>query len=567
MALCALLATAPAAAGQEVRLLGSDAHLRVEASGLASVETIMRWRVVRGPLQSIDIVSLSPMAIAGPQATAVTEDGRNLATRLIRLDDTRLRILIEEPHPPTRGSVALNLRWQVDLAFTGSLVRGDSNWRLAWSAPVADNGFDSARTVIDLPAAPEPPLAILPDTGTIDNGADATLVREPGRDVLQLVRPHVARGEVVTWIVRVDSHAFPMSSQSPAASSDESKSAAPMTSRGQLFTTIGIGILALAFGLLVDKKVRRFAVACASQGVGGPPGLLPLALGLRGPLAGLALAAGLQTQALGRLTAGTALLAGAALCTALSPPTTCRPRGPARWRVLRPEDAFSRGTCEKDRWSGLNAASASALLLAFTALLVAISWRVAGAYAYRSWLGAMNCVVVIAMLMTGRVSQLPSRGTPATKRWLSTVFGHLKRIDVLQVAPWARVTLDGAVDELRLLALPRAAVPGVVGIEVGLAWSGTPVGWIAAPQVLVRFLDDSCAAAKLALALPTARAVPGRRAEEKVMLLSPRVPARSATVALTRMLTQLLAERRAVPKDAWDGPERRFARGQEAIAV
>jgi hypothetical protein len=145
------------------------------------------------------------------------------------------------------------------------------------------------------------------------------------------------------------------------------------------------------------------------------------------------------------------------------------------------------------------------------------------------------------------------------------VFRHLKRIDVLQVAPWARITLDGEVDELRLLALPRAAVPGVVGIEVGLAWSGTPVGWTATPQILVRFLDDSAAAAKLALLLPTARVIQGRRAEEKVMLLSPDVAASSATVALARMLTLALAERRAVLKGAWDGPDRRVA--QEAIAV
>ena len=566
MALCALLATAPAAAGQDVRLIGSDTHLRVEASGLASVETLMRWRVARGPLQSIDIVSVSPMAIAAPLVTATSEDGRNLFARVIRLDDNRLRILIEEPHPPMRGSIALSLRWQVDLALTGSLVRGDSIWRLSWSAPVADNGFDSARTVIDLPAAPEPPLAILPDTGSVDNGADATLVREPGRDLLELVRPHVARGETVIWTVRVDPHAFPMSSALRSPSSDESKATARLSSMGQPLTAVGIGVLALALALLVDKKARRFAFACASQGAGRPLGLLPLPLGLRGPLAGLALAAGLQAQSLGRVTMGAALVACAALCTALSPPTiACRARGPARWLVLRPAEAFCCGAGQKGHWLGLGTAKESVLLLGFTAVLVAMSSRAAGGYAYRAWLGAMNCIVVISMLTTGRVSQLPPCGTPATKRWLATVFGQLKSIDVLKVAPWARVTLDGAVDELRLLALPRAAVPGVVGIEVGLAWSGTPVGWIAIPQILVRFLDDSSAAAKLALVLPAARAVPGRRAEERVLLLSPHVPARSATVALARMLTQLLMERRTVSRPSWDGPQRRLA--QEAISV
>jgi hypothetical protein len=113
--------------------------------------------------------------------------------------------------------------------------------------------------------------------------------------------------------------------------------------------------------------------------------------------------------------------------------------------------------------------------------------------------------------------------------------------------------------------MPRAAVPGIVGIEVGFAWTGTPVGWIATPQVLVRFLEDSCAAVKLALALPSARAIPGRRAEEKVVLLTPQASTSSATVALARMLTQALAERRAAAGVEWGGPERRVA--HEAIAV
>jgi hypothetical protein len=567
MALCALFAAAPAAAGQDVRLIGSDARLRVEASGVASVENIMRWRVVRGPLHSIDIANIFPVAVGGPQVTATSEDGRDLATRLIRLDDTSLRVLIEEPHPPTRGAIALNLRWQVDLLLASALVKGDSYWRLSWSAPVAENGFDSAKTVIELPSAAEPPLAILADTGTVDNGADAKLVREPGRDILELVKPHVAGGEAVRWTVRIDPHAFLRSSDSRSVSSDESRAVARGALTAQLFTTVGIGILALAFGLLIDKKTRWFAVACWShRAAGGAPGLLPLPLGLRGPLAGVALAAGLELQLLGRLTAGTALVAGGALCAALSPPMVpCRARGPARWLVLRAEDAFSSGSRQADRWLGLGAAAGCAILLSLTALLVAISCRLPSASAYRSWVGAMNCVVLIPLLATGRVSQLPPRDTPTTKRWLSSVLRQLKRIDILQVAPWARVTLDGAVDELRLLALPRAAVPGVVGIEVGFAWSGTPVGWVATPQVLVRFLEDSCAAVILGVALPSARAVPGRRAEEKVMLLTPQAPASSVTVALARMLTQALAERRATGRNEWGGPERRAA--QEAIAV
>src|SRR5260370_40851355 len=100
MALCAFFATARAAAGQDARLIGSDARLRVEASGVASVENLMRWRVARGPLHSIDIVNIFPAAIAGLQLNATSEYGRDLATRLIRLADTSLRVLIEATPPP-----------------------------------------------------------------------------------------------------------------------------------------------------------------------------------------------------------------------------------------------------------------------------------------------------------------------------------------------------------------------------------------------------------------------------------------------------------------------------------
>ena len=71
--------------------------------------------------------------------------------------------------------------------------------------------------------------------------------------------------------------------------------------------------------------------------------------------------------------------------------------------------------------------------------------------------------------------------------------------------------------------LPRAAMPGVLGVEVGLAWSHTPVGWVGTPEVLARVLDGSAAAARLARELPAGASVPGRRPEERVD--APRSPA------------------------------------------
>ena len=77
-------------------------------------------------------------------------------------------------------------------------------------------------------------------------------------------------------------------------------------------------------------------------------------------------------------------------------------------------------------------------------------------------------------------------------------------------------------------------MPGVVGIEIGRAWSTTPAGWAATPEVLVRVLEGSSAAAKLAQVLPRARSLPGRRGDERVVRLRPRAGTRASTFALTR---------------------------------
>jgi len=136
------------------------------------------------------------------------------------------------------------------------------------------------------------------------------------------------------------------------------------------------------------------------------------------------------------------------------------------------------------------------------------------------------------------------------------------------VRPWARVPLESETpDELRLLVLPRAAVPGLLGIEMGLAWSATPVGWSHAPELLARVLEGSPAAARLARELPETRLVPGRRPDERVVRLLPSAPTRASAAALARALGDAFTDRRvAVPAKAWTSPERRKPRPRRPSA-
>ena len=110
-----------------------------------------------------------------------------------------------------------------------------------------------------------------------------------------------------------------------------------------------------------------------------------------------------------------------------------------------------------------------------------------------------------------------------------------------------RKSLLAESDELRLLVLPRAPLPGLVGLEIGLAWEKVATGYTGSLEVLVRVHDGSAAAARMTALAPHARPLTGRKTDERVVRLSPRLP---GTVAdLTLRLAQELA--REMPPDFW----------------
>jgi hypothetical protein len=561
VALLALLVTSGARAWQEAHQAGDDVVVRVEPNGVATVRHRIRWRVVRGPLRWIDVMNVDPSAILEPEVAIGAEDGRALSAHVARRPDERnARVTIDDPRALMRGTFAFEIRWRLDLVASHALVRDGANWRLTWSAPVAADGFEGARTVFDLPGAPDGPRPILADTGAVDDSVVAALRREPGRDLLELVRPHVARGEAVTWTVRIDPRVFSAIGDRPPPG-PASSIAPPEPNRvREVSLMTALGALAAFFALLVAQKRRAFAVACAMHG-GRARGLLPLPEGIRAAAAGMALAAGVGLQVLDEPTAGGVLVAVATLATALRA-SAAKPaaRGPGRWLVLRPEDAFHGGSGE-GHWTDvrtLAARSGAIVALALVAGLALVARRFS---AQGPWLVAMDAAAFVPLFVTGRRSQLPPNGVGGAAPWLARAFRQLKAIKPLRVVPWARVAIDGSVvDELRLLLLPRAAMPGVVGIEIGLAWSSTPVGWVATPEVLVRVLEGTAAATRIAQVAPQARVVPGRRADERVARLLPRDPTRASTVALARAAADALTDRRGeLPTEAWSAPERRVA--------
>jgi hypothetical protein len=554
----ALLVSPRAHAWQEAHQTGDDVIARIDPGGVAEVTHSIHWHVVRGPLKSIDVVHVEPSATLDPDVVITAEDGRSLLGHAVRRDDRTVRITIDEPRSLMRGSFTFEVRWRVDLVAAHALTRDGATWRLTWSSPVASEGFDAAHTVLELPAAPDPPQPIVADTGAVDDGAVATLHREPDHDLLDLVRPHVARGEAPSWTVRIDPRALGQVSDPRLRPAQATVAPEPDRLR-EAAMAVGLLALALLFGLGVRLRARAFAAACVRRGAISR-GLLPLSDGARAAVAGTALAAAVALELYGLTTPGAACVAVAMLAASLRAPSYVpAARGPGRWLSLRPQEAF---TAPRPTW-----------LPDVLATLVALVLVVAGAMVARRfdseapWLVALDAMAFGPLLLTGRASQLPPHPARTAASWLARAFRALRSVPILRVSPWARVPLEGSTpDELRLLVLPRAAMPGLLGIELGLAWSSTPVGWSGTPEVLARVLDGSPAAARLAQDLPALRLVPGRRPDERVVRLLPRTPTRPAAVALTRAVVETFTDRRVtVPDTAWSAPERRTARPRTPV--
>jgi hypothetical protein len=535
----ALLVTVQAYAWREAHLVGDEARVHVDAHGLASIEHILKWRVVHGPLESVDLAGGGVGAGLDPAAFVRTEDGHDLTAHVVRGDDSVVRVVLDSPRALARGVATFDVRWQIDLVATHAIVPDGESWRLSWSLPVAVNGFDLPRILLDLPAAPEPPRSLGGDLSAPEQGGGETdtLRRDGDRDILEIIRPYAAHGESLAGAIRLDPRAL-SEVHDPSLRPVASPPTSGEPQRWQSACWIGaVGLLGIAFGLLVARRHRAFEAACAT-GRAAVCGLVPVSRGVRAALAGLTLAAGVMLQILEQPIAGGLLLAVCVLCAALrSARSAPMPRGPGRWFPVRPEDAFRpRGAA----WvRGLPWRAGVAALG-----IVGGAWAAGRLSTQGPWLVVMDSAPFVALFATGRRSQLASVDLGVAGRLLRKTFARLKKTRSLRVVAWGRVGLDGALDELRIRVLPQVAVPGVVGIEMGHAWSRTPVGWAPAPEVMVRILEGSAAAAKIGQAMPDALPLPGRRAQERAFRLVPKTPTASACEGIVRRAAGILTDRR-----------------------
>ncbi|MEI7893174.1 MAG: hypothetical protein WCI05_08785 [Myxococcales bacterium] len=525
---------------QEAHLTSDQVRFCVDRAAQARVEHAFGVQVIRGPLRTFDIDGIAPEAVLDPSVVVAGEDGRTLAGHAERREDLGVRVTLEEPRAITRGKFVIHVVYGLDLAQTPMLSRDGALWRLVWTSPRAPEGIDAMRVTFEFPPGPTEPRPVHPDTGVFNTTALSTVRRTPEHDALDIVRPHVARGEAAVWSVRLDPKAFP-EVKTPRLLPGPPPPPARTDRVRELAVALGLVALGGTYALLLWLKERAYSRLAEARNA-TVRGLLPLASPWRALLAASCLVAGVALELAGRPTLGALCVVGAMVLGALRAPVVrgC-PRGPGQWLPLRSSEAFVRAG-SPDQWLDITTRKGQGVLLFMTVALGLLGWLLGYVDPQAPYLVALNGAALVPLLATGLGRQLPPDPATAPVPILQALYARLQGNQTLRVVPWGRIpTGSGHADELRLLVLPRVPVQGLVGIEIGVAWNCIPSGHVGVPEVLVRMLDGSKAASRMRDLAPWERVVPGRRPEERVVSLRPSFDTPEATAELVEELGQKLS--------------------------
>ncbi|WP_434042523.1 MULTISPECIES: hypothetical protein [Sorangium] len=616
-ALVVLAFALPARAWVEVHVAGDDARLAIDRAGAARVEHKVTLKISGGPLRALDIQGVDPDAELDQGSYAVPlkaaaagslTDATPVALELLPPD---LRPREDGTRPPptlrarfdgkglSRGVFVLFFRYRTDLTKRGLIQQDGPTSRVSWTGPRWDDGYDSARLTVELPAAPDEPR--------VDEAGDAedsealgapltlsTLRRSLDKDELELLRPYSPKGEPIRWAVRADARAFQPAPAAATPGADslgrlaDAAASSPDRSR-TLYIAAGVALFAL-YSALVALKAREHERLARAAGVAPRP-LVPIPLAPRAALAGLALVAGVALELLLRDgTAGAALVAAA---TALAAHRTPRPeraggalRRPGKWLPVAEAEAFREPPRARGVYLDVSSRAGKALLVALLAALGAGVHAVAGASPYHAHLLALDATALLAIFCTGRLAELPpdpaarpvaflrdvarrvrrtlkapaSAAPAASKRPASAAAkapagatvkapaGATAKAPARAAATELRVVgrlriPDGSpdADELRLGLAPRAALPGFVAIEVGVVYAPGAGGAIGLPEILLRVAPGSPCERAVERLASSGRSSRGRRPGERVLAFTPRLPTARMTAAIAAALVRAVS--------------------------
>ncbi|WP_437935428.1 hypothetical protein [Sorangium sp. So ce341] len=615
-ALVSIAFALPARAWVEVHVAGDDVRLAIDRAGAATVEHKVTLKISGGPLRALDIQGVDPDAELDPGSYAAPLKAAE-AGSLASATPVALELLPPDLRPRedgsrrpaalrarfdgrglSRGVFVLFFRYRTDLMKRGLIQLDGPSARIAWTGPVWDDGYDSARLTVAIPAAPDEPRVDEAPAGAAGEpsaeGALAapstlsTLRRSVDKDELELLRPYTPKAEPIRWAIRADARAFQPEPTAARPGADalgrlsDAAAASPDRSR-TLYLAAGAALFAL-YSALVALKAREHERLARAAGALPRP-LVPIPLAPRAALAGLALVAGVALELLLRDgTAGAALVAAA---TALAAHRTPRPeraaaalRRPGKWLPVAEAEAFREPPRVRGVYLDVSTHAGKALLAALLAALGAGVYAAAGASPYHAHLLALDATALLAIFCTGRLAELPADPAarpvaflrdvarrvrrslkapasaaprPAAKAPAGAAQGEAAKGSARAAAKAATATElrvvgrlripDGSpdADELRLGLSPRAALPGFVAIEVGVVYAPGAGGSIGLPEVLLRVAPGSPCERAVERLAKSGRSSRGRRPGERVLAFTPRLPTARMTAAIAAALARAVS--------------------------
>jgi hypothetical protein len=387
------------------------------------------------------------------------------------------------------------------------------------------------------------------------------LHRLADKDELDIVRPHVSRGEPVLWRVRVSAKAFDaFANPSPALRVEKSSSARALSlgagaePRQRLGWWLCAALSALVYAFAVAGKWRYFSALCGAHGA-FPRALVPLPVGLRAAASGTLLASAFVSAAwFDQATLGAALLVLAMACACqYAAPAKIVLRGPGQWLALSDREAFARSAVPvTGRFFDAGTLPGFGVFALLCALLFVGAWLLFARAPYQALLLLLGSASTLPLFFTGRAAQLPPNLAVRPRALLAALALRLRRAPGIKVVAWARIPEGStAADELRLLVQVPGAPRGLLGVEIGVEYGSALSA--AAPFVLIRAREGSAVVSALPRDLIWTR---GRKADERAALLRPRLPTQSHC---ERLLLELIAELR--DRDQSPGQRSRSDRG------
>ncbi len=542
--LLALAWARPAHAWVEASVESQAVTVELDRQGKAQVTHELLINVRGGPLESYTLSGVDSDAEPLPDAKAIdTHSGDTTGIPLLatRLEGGSLKLSVTEGSGLSRGSYLFRFAYRTDLLGRGLLRPQIGHAELSWSGPRLSDGVDSAKAIFRFPRAEPAPSLPSQDLERAALGLDpqlagvfmSNLVRGQRNDEIEVVRLHIAGREAPLYKLWTSLDSFNEFAPVPTtAAINPSKPA--HSERLPLFLALLAGIASM---LLVTLTYWHSTERAQKLGVKLKPVValpLPARVLLIGFLLGASSWCALSLQLPWLPLFGTLLASALTLHQAASPAPPLR--GPGEWKPL----TFSalQALC----YTPNNRRLVSLKYQLSYAVLVLASGVGIGVLpiglAERLLLGLIwLCFALGLGVSLGRAPRTPEQATRIGAREMIRYAKALSKQKGVEVRVLGRFPLGSLTpDEVRLRALPSRAKTGLTGVELG---SILGAGETPQPYLLVRVLDGSLAYRALPRNLIWVR---GRTPEERVAVVSPRVPVRGITRRLLLELLDLMRE-------------------------